>query len=185
MKRIMDPAEARFWRRVEKKGPDDCWLWQGKPSRGYGRIRIDKDRPVVGAHRYSYELANGPIAEGLVIDHLCRVPMCVNPRHLEPVTIAENTLRGVNPAAQRARMTECANGHPLIGENLIIVGVTRPRRACRTCLRTKRKSRIWVSVCRCCGLTFYRKAKYCTTCVAMHGKKLDESCARELVMVSV
>lgn len=54
----------------------------------------------------------GPIPEGLSLDHLCRVPLCVNPRHLEPVPLAENILRGTGPAANNLRKTTCVKGHP-------------------------------------------------------------------------
>lgn len=74
-----------------------CWVWQGVPdgSNGYGRLRVEGRRTP--AHRYFYERANGPVPNGLVLDHLCRTPLCVNPDHLEPVTIAENTRRGNLP----------------------------------------------------------------------------------------
>lgn len=69
-----------------------CWIWQRPPGRnGYGRLSID-NRPTY-AHRVAWELHRGPIPEGLTIDHLCRVRLCVNPDHLEPVTLAENALR--------------------------------------------------------------------------------------------
>lgn len=75
-----------------KTAPNGCWLWQGaKNAEGYGRIyhlgRLDY------THRVSYELANGPIPEGLDVDHLCRTPACCNPEHLEPVTRAVNLQR--------------------------------------------------------------------------------------------
>ena len=78
------------------------------------------------AHRVAYELQVGPIPVGLQLDHLCRVRSCVNPAHLEPVTSAENTRRGL-----RAMKTHCPQGHPYAGENLLI----RPtgQRRCRTC----------------------------------------------------
>lgn len=71
---------------------DGCWLWAGAPGKnGYGRISVENT--VRYAHRVSYETFVGPIPQGLTIDHLCRVRMCINPGHLEPVTLAENTRR--------------------------------------------------------------------------------------------
>lgn len=71
--------EERFWSKVRKT--DTCWLWTGKPNgAGYGRFCYDYK--IVRAHRYSYELAAGPIPEGMEIDHQCHVELCVNPDHL-------------------------------------------------------------------------------------------------------
>lgn len=71
-----------------------CWEWQrAKDPSGYGRMRSDGSTRL--AHRVFYERANGPIPEGLPLDHLCRNPSCVNPDHLEPVTPAVNIQRGV------------------------------------------------------------------------------------------
>jgi hypothetical protein len=84
--------EDRFWSKVDKSG--EHWLWTaGTSASGYGIFRVDTKTRVY-AHRYSYELANGPIPDGLPIDHRCRIPRCVKPSDLEPVTIRENTLRG-------------------------------------------------------------------------------------------
>ncbi len=77
-----------------------CWIWQWKKTKkGYGGLRHD-GREVM-AHRHYYEQHRGPIPPGMWIDHLCRVPSCVNPWHLEPVTPAENIRRG-----GLARLTE-------------------------------------------------------------------------------
>lgn len=87
----------------------DCLMYQGsKDSRGYGRIRLG-GRPANGgksstAHRVVYELANGPIPDGLEIDHLCRNRGCINPAHLEAVTHRENVLRKPSAAF-------CRQGH--------------------------------------------------------------------------
>lgn len=84
--------EARFWRKV--KITESCWIWEGAVStNGYGQFWVD-DRIAV-AHRFSYELRGETIAEGLQLDHLCRVRTCVRPEHLEPVTPRENTRRAV------------------------------------------------------------------------------------------
>lgn len=63
------------------------------------------------AHRRAYREARGAIPEGLVLDHLCRNRWCCNPDHLEPVTNAENILRGESPPAKNARKERCPNGH--------------------------------------------------------------------------
>jgi hypothetical protein len=82
----------RWWSNVDDQGADGCWLWTGQTDRrGYGRFRTAASNL---AHRFGYEALVGPIPDGLVIDHLCRVTRCVNPHHLEPVTQRENVVRG-------------------------------------------------------------------------------------------
>lgn len=102
-----DPPEKRFWGRVDKAHPSGCWVWTGTIGRkGYGNT-VKFAGMATTPHRISYVIANGPIPEGLVIDHLCRNRACVNPDHLEPVTAIENTKRGA-----QARWSEpCPNGH--------------------------------------------------------------------------
>lgn len=76
--------------------PDGCWIWQRAVARKaapYGRV-IHGGR-LKQAHRVVYEAMVGPIPDGLHLDHLCRVPSCVNPAHLEPVTVQENIHRGM------------------------------------------------------------------------------------------
>lgn len=68
-----------------------CWLWQRAASNGYGRLAYRGH--LYYAHRVYYELLRGPIPAGLVLDHLCPNTLCVNPDHLEPVTLAENLRR--------------------------------------------------------------------------------------------
>ena len=88
---ITDPSE-RFEKYIQRT--DGCWLWRGPINGyGYGNIRIGGGVRVM-AHRLSYERWVGRIPEGMHIDHLCRVRHCVNPDHLQPVTAAENDMRG-------------------------------------------------------------------------------------------
>jgi len=110
-----------------------CWLWSGSTTPGgYGRIVAGGRKRY--AHRVSYELAYGPIQEGLQIDHLCRVTICINPEHMEAVTNRENVLRGNTFAAHNVAKTHCPLGHAYDEAN-----TTRDngKRKCRTCLRKR------------------------------------------------
>lgn len=97
------------WRvSVEDRGhTTPCHIWQGScDEHGYGHVWVPEARQVLGAHRVGYERERGPIPEGLWLDHLCRVPPCVNPDHLEPVTPAENMRRGLTAKLTRAEVDE-------------------------------------------------------------------------------
>lgn len=107
-----------------------CWLWTGYLNRdGYGHLRVGKR--FIGVHRVAYEEFAGPIPGGYQIDHLCRVRNCINPAHLEAVTLRENVLRSESPAAKQARKTHCFRGHELAGENLHASGRHRYCRECK------------------------------------------------------
>ena len=108
--------------RIDASG--DCWEWTGAlDGRGYGQTYIPGLYQPRRAHRVVYELLVGPIPDGLVIDHLCRNPSCVNPDHVEPVTQGTNIRRALFRPM-------CKNGHrfdpawPLAANG---------RRRCRTC----------------------------------------------------
>ena len=134
----MKSAADRFWAKVDKAGDADCWNWTGCRSEGYGRFHFEGR--LMPAHRWSYEDAVGPIPEGLVIDHLCRNHSCVNPAHMEPVTNAENTRRGIAADviyARQASQTHCKNGHELSDENVYRNGRQRQCRTCRNAQKMK------------------------------------------------
>ena len=117
----------------------ECWIWQGRiNNRGYpvSGSRIN-GRPY--AHRLMYELLRGPIPDGLTIDHLCRTPKCINPSHLEPVTMKENTHRGISSAVTYMERTHCSNGHEY-NESNTLYRTDGGGRRCRTCDRDKKKA---------------------------------------------
>ena len=108
-------TEERFWAKVTLNGPlsayrpdlGPCWIWTGaKQETGYGFFFLKHDTSVP-PHRYAYELLVGSIPDGLLLDHLCRVPQCCNPLHLEPVTHNENQYRGSLARVE----TYCFYGH--------------------------------------------------------------------------
>ncbi|MGI9492326.1 MAG: HNH endonuclease signature motif containing protein [Geminicoccaceae bacterium] len=116
-----------------------CWLWIGNCNQhGYGAIKVNGKNHK--AHRISYQIFKGEIARGLHIDHLCSVRCCVNPDHLESVTVSENRRRTIERGLARfanADKTHCKRGHPLSGHNLRVY--PDGSRQCRICLEATRQ----------------------------------------------
>ncbi len=85
---LSDPIIAqRFWAKVDKSG--ECWVWTGaRWSFGHGAVSIN--RVVHGAHRISWQFANGEIPDGMNVLHHCDNPPCVNPAHLYLGSFADN-----------------------------------------------------------------------------------------------
>lgn len=97
---------ARFWAKIERGGPDDCWHWNvGTDGAGYGKLKIaGRD---VGAHCIAYEIAHGHIQPGLFALHSCHNLPCCNPAHVNPGTPRRNQVeaveRGRRPKGLRGR----------------------------------------------------------------------------------
>jgi len=146
---VAPPKGSIAWNRGHRVGDDlrffdkivetssGCWMWMGFcwPS-GYPRFWADDPAGQTTkrdwrAHRWAYLRFCGPIPDEQQPDHLCRIPGCVNPWHLELVTPRENTLRGDTVSGINARKVVCLKGHPLDGTNLYVT--PEGRRQCRVC----------------------------------------------------
>lgn len=126
-------AEDIFWSNVDKGSDCDCWEWTGVNNKGthpYGVFYRAGTKHV--AHRFSVELHGREIPEGLVVDHLCRNTLCVNPSHLDIVTNSENVKRG------HALKTHCKAGHELSEDN-VYVSSTTGWRQCKICVAERNK----------------------------------------------
>lgn len=140
------PPDVRFRKYVQpgplpatRPGLGHCHLWTGgKIPQGYGQFNPAKASSVL-AHRWAFEQANGPIPDGLVVDHLCRVRACVNPAHLEAVTNEENLRRGAGYGLRNGMRRHCINGHEYTSQNTYIAPDGGVR--CRTCSRNRNAAR--------------------------------------------
>lgn len=125
-------AQQKIISKVEHDVNGGCWLWAGALSKeGYGVAYDPDSKKTTRAHRLSYRVFKGPLIEGLVLDHKCRVRSCVNPDHLRQVTSAENVLCGIGPTAQNAIKTHCPKGHEYQGDYLVTLRGWRQCRVCR------------------------------------------------------
>lgn len=114
--------EARF-----QPADSGCWIWTGPSRHGYGEANLANRK--LRAHRVSFEIHKGPIPDGLTIDHLCFVPLCVNPAHLVLATVSENARR-----QRSALKPACIHGHEFTPENTIYRKPGREGlRRCRAC----------------------------------------------------
>ena len=116
------PWEWRFWARVEKT--DGCWLWRGgstKPRRGAGYGQFTLNHRKDGAHRISWQIANGPVPDGMCVLHTCDNPPCVNPAHLYLGTMQDN----INDRERRRRSKQRGSNHTNAKFNELVVAHAR------------------------------------------------------------
>lgn len=112
-----------------------CQVFLGSRCAG-GYMQLWFDGKMVMAHRYCWELVNGPIQNDLEIDHCCRNRACVNVAHLRIVTQEVNkTENSISPWALNGLKTHCPAGHEYTEENIYRY---KGRRHCRTCRRLRR-----------------------------------------------
>lgn len=126
---------VRLARKITPANDNECWVWTGsRDHQGYGRCSIgNRDQR---AHRVTYQILVGD--PGVMLDHLCRNPSCVNPAHLEPVTNRVNQARGQGFVAANLAKTSCDNGHPYDAANTYFRAGSG-RRDCRACGRERQR----------------------------------------------
>lgn len=121
-----------FWRKTAQA---NCIVWTGAAnSKGYGCFWADGKSTLV--HRLAWEDANGPIPDGMTIDHLCRVRTFVNVAHMQLVTIAENNRRKF-VAGGLAIGGKCIRGHVL--DEQTAYQHPRGHIECRVCRGVRRR----------------------------------------------
>lgn len=131
----------RFFTKIDfpEDAVNDCWLWTGYKFKGYGSYRMGvgtENRHT--AHRCSYLMfVDDNVSPKEHVDHICENPPCVNPNHLQVLSIRENTLKGTSPPAVNIKKTHCKYGHRFTKENTW----GRKHRICREC--SNRKWREW------------------------------------------
>lgn len=128
------PVE-RFWSKVDRRGPSECWLWLPPAQRdGYGQFVPTPKKPQ-RAHRYSYELHFGPIPPRMWVLHRCDTPLCVNPAHLFTGSPSDNARDMVAKGRHRNQRSHCKRGHEFVAENTILL--KNGTRRCRACDRMR------------------------------------------------
>lgn len=142
-----EPLVTRLLLRIEIDEQSGCWLWtRGTNDAGYGRFAIAHDKNVA-PHRWAYEFWVGLIPLGYTVDHMCHNSerscaggptcahrRCINPDHLEAVTLAVNLSRTTTLSTLNAAKTHCPAGHAYTERNTY---VRQGMRTCRACKRDR------------------------------------------------
>ncbi|MGH8613811.1 MAG: HNH endonuclease [Gammaproteobacteria bacterium] len=125
------PGSGKFWAKVKRGEPEECWPWQGALSRGYGHVSSGgKNRT---AHRFLWIALYGELPPGYHVHHRCRNSACQNPAHLDALTADAHRRE---PHRLRVR---CKRGHALTADNVYTFKARTGTwgRVCKACIRVR------------------------------------------------
>lgn len=156
---MLAKLKSFFWKRVTPGDPDVCWPWnvdRGKKPRAYGNISIYGGPEIgikcISAHRASWVLHFGEIADDVQVCHHCDNTLCVNPKHLflgtQSDNIKDSIAKGRFPQLRiylpdLSQITHCPHGHTYDQENtgIAILRDGSRHRYCRACHRERARAR--------------------------------------------
>lgn len=167
---VTDWRELPYIEPIPESG---CLVWTaGVDKDGYARSRWGRSNTGY-LHREIWKAENGPIPDGLVIDHKCRVRSCINPEHLRAVTPRENSLASgsLAPSKLNADKTKCPSCG---GDFEVYWNYGDKERRCRSCFnnRTKlyqremRAQRRMAGLCVQCAQKNDSDSLHCEACLA-------------------
>lgn len=143
---------ARFWAKVDVRGPDECWPWKASvDGDGYGRFTPGgRGDPQVGAHRFACHVTHGPVPKGMLVRYSCDNPLCCNPAHLTTGTSQDNS----NDMVARGRSVRTRGNSKLTPAEVMEIrrspapGTTLARRfgVARSTISMLRSGRTWSDV---------------------------------------
>jgi hypothetical protein len=136
------PLAERFWEKVEKRGPDECWPWRGATMPSGRGVTMDEQSRRLYAPRAAVILSGREMPAEKYACHHCDNPNCVNPAHIYVGDAYTNAVdsaargRWINPMSIK---THCKNGHPFSGDNLIERDAAKKHRRCRACQQASKR----------------------------------------------
>lgn len=155
--RLKSPLVTRFWQKVDRRSPNDCWLWTGgMHASGYGSGCTDKNsEEQILAHRLSWQLHFGSIPDGLFVCHHCDNRPCVNPAHLFLGTPADNTrdmvqknrqVQGESTRTAKLTISQVAEIRSRFANGETQTDIARNYNVSKSCIYLIVRSKNWKSV---------------------------------------